>query len=329
MTIPHVPMVESLELEPLEKGKSHRFWVKLAEDSTCRSLSVPVMVARGLREGPVVGITAAIHGNELNGIPTIHRLFAAVDPAELKGTIVAVPVINILGYMIHARKFIDGVDLNRIMPGKENGNVSQVYAHRFMHRIVHTFQYLIDLHTASFGRVNSFYVRADMTHSVTSKLARLISPQIIVHNTGRDGTLRAAAEDRGIHAVTVEIGNPQRFQRGMIRSSGRGIQAVLDHLDMFDHDEEPVEEATIECSRSYWLYTDVGGALHVLPDVTDRVKKGQRIAIVTNLFGDVVREYHAPEDGVVVGKNANPVAQTGAGILHLGIEGKVELAHAP
>lgn len=316
-------VVEALELEPLARGACHRFWVKLAEDASGRSMSVPVMVARGQRPGPVLGVTAAIHGNELNGIPTIHHLFNNIDPAQLKGTIVAVPVINVPGYLAHSRTFVDGVDLNRIMPGRERGNVSEVYAHRFMERIAGMFQYLIDLHTASFGRVNSLYVRADMTKPVTARLARLISPQIIVHNTGRDGTLRSAADDLGIPAITVEVGDPQRFQRGLVRSSRLGIQAVLEYLDMFDHDKEPLAEETIECRRSYWIYTDAGGALHVLPNVTDRIAKGQRIAVLTNMFGDVVREYVAPEDGVVVGKSTNPVAQTGARVLHLGIEGKI------
>ena len=316
--------VEALAISPLERGKYHRFWVNLIEDGMGKSISVPVLVARGLREGPVVGITAAVHGNELNGIPTIHRLFQALDPQELKGTVVAVPVVNVPGYLRNQRKFTDDLDLNRLFPGKPDGNMSSVFAHRLITRVIRQFDYLIDLHTASFGRANSLYVRADMRHRVTAKLARLISPQIIVHNEGTDGTLRSAADELDIHAITVEVGDPQRFQRGLIRTSRLGIQAVLDHLEMFDHDDEPIEEATIECARSYWIYADEGGVLSVFPAVTDRVRAGERIAIVRNIFGDVVREFNAPEDGIVVGKSTNPVGQSGARILHLGIEGRVE-----
>jgi predicted deacylase len=317
------PSRDRLDLEPLQRGETHRLWINLSENAMTRPLAVPVLVARGRRPGPVVGVTAAVHGNELNGIPTIHRLFRAIETDELKGTVVAVPVVNVPGYLREQREFSDDYDLNRLFPGAPDGNRSEVFAYRFVDRIVRHFEYLIDLHTASFGRINSLYVRADMTHPVAAEMARLMSPQIIVHNTGADGTLRSAADDLDIPSITVEVGDPQRFQRGLVKHSRIGIQAVLEHLDMLDHDEDPLVEETIECARSHWLYTDSGGVLQVLPGVADRVRKGERIAVQVDMFGDVTREYHAPEDGVVVGKSTNPVAQTGARILHLGIEGRV------
>ncbi len=311
-----------LKLSQLARCETHRLWVKLAEDATGRDISAPVIVARGRREGPVFGVTAAVHGNELNGIPIIHRLMANVDPTELKGTIVAVPVVNVPGYLHQQRDFPDGEDLNRIMPGTPNGNVSALYADHFTSRIVRHFDILVDLHTASFGRANSLYVRADMTHAKTSKLARLISPQIIVHSPAGDGTLRGYAEEQGIPAITVEVGDPHRFQRGLIRSSRLGLQAVLDELGMYDHDDDPIAEDSIECSHSYWIYSTEGGVLRVAPDVAAFVHRGDTIATITDLFGEVKSEYAAPEDGIVIGKSTNPVASSGARILHLGVVAK-------
>ncbi len=316
-----IPMHSRLELEPLARGTYHHFTIEIARDGTANPIAVPVMVARGSEAGPVVGITAAVHGNELNGIPTIHRLFRSIDPTELRGDVVAIPVVNLPGFLQQQREFSDGMDINRVMPGREGGNEAEVYASRFLTRIVRRFDYLIDLHTASFGRVNSLYVRADLSLPVPAMLARLIGAQIIVHNRGRDGTLRSAAADMGIHAITVEVGDPQRFQRSLIRASRRGILAALAHLEMIeerssgDEDDEP----TVECARSFWLYTDTGGILHVFPGITDIVRQGDVIAQIYDLFGRVVRTYHAPEDGIVVGKSTNPVAQTGARILHLGV----------
>jgi uncharacterized protein len=317
------PTYEELNLAPLERGQKVRFWIKLAENGLGQPLAVPILVARGSRPGPVVGVTAAVHGNELNGIPIIQRLFRALDPAELKGTVVGVPVVNVPGYLQNRREFNDNFDLNRLFPGHPTGSMAEVFAYRFIDRIVRHFEYLFDLHTASFGRVNALYIRADMTHPVSSKIARVFSPQVIVHNTGADGTLRSAAADLGIHALTVEVGDPHRFQRGLIRHSRLGIQAALDYLGMFDDDDTPLEETTVECFTSSWIYTDRGGVLQVHPGVTDRVKKGERIATVSNLFGEVIGEYFAPTDGVVIGKGTNPVAQTGSRILHLGLEGKI------
>jgi len=318
------PLLDRLPLDELPSGQIGRFWLTLVEDSIARPVAVPVLVARGARPGPVFGVTAAVHGNELNGIPTIHRLLAAIDPDVLKGTIVAVPVVNVAGYLRNQRLFHDDADLNRLFPGREDGNASEVYAHRFVNRVLRHLHYLVDLHTASFGRVNSLYVRADMTNPVTARMARLISPQIIVHNTGADGTLRSAADDLGIPSITVEVGDPLRFQRGLVRSSRLGIQAMLDDLDMFDHDGIPPIEETLECSRSYWIYAPNGGLLRVLPAVAERVEAGQPIAVMHDMFGEMVHEILAPENGVVVGKSSNPVAESGARILHLGIEGRVD-----
>jgi predicted deacylase len=314
-------VTDRLDLDSLPRGRVHRLRIELAEDGIGRPIAVPVLCARGSGEGPVVGLTAAVHGNELNGIPIIHRLLREHDPQALQGTLVAVPVVNVPGFLDNQRTFHDGKDLNRCFPGREDGASSEVYAFRFLDRIVKRFEYLIDLHTASFGRVNSLYVRADMTRAGTAQIARLLHPQIIVHNAGDDGTLRSAAAELGIHAVTVEVGDPNRFQRGLIRSSRLGIESVLAHLGMLEPSDDAEGDEAIECIRSYWLYTDAGGILEVFPSVAGIVREGQVIARLTDVYGGTVREYRAPEDGVVVGKTDNPVAHTGARILHLGIVG--------
>jgi predicted deacylase len=214
---------------------------------------------------------------------------------------------------------VDGKDLNRIFPGSPHGNVAQVYAHRIMERIVRRFEFLVDLHTASFGRINSLYIRADMKHSQCARMAYLQRPQIIVHNPPRDRTLRGSAMARGIPAITVEIGDPQRFQPRYIRRSRLGLHRVLADAHMLPKRAVAEGPEPIICDHSYWLYTDRGGLLEVLPDATERVNKGQDVAVLRNAFGDVIRTYCAPEDGIVVGKSVNPVGQTGARILHLGI----------
>ncbi|MEZ4773009.1 MAG: succinylglutamate desuccinylase/aspartoacylase family protein [Bacteroidia bacterium] len=141
----------------------------------------------------------------------------------------------------------------------------------------------------------------------------------IRHNPPRDGTLRGAAADHSIPAITLEVGNPHKFQKGMIRSSLSGIHNLLVFLNMAEGEIEQPETPTVICESSYWLYTDHGGILEVFPSVTQIVEKDQRIAIVRNVFGDVMSEYFAPERGIVIGKSVNPVNQTGSRILHLGI----------
>lgn len=318
------PIITNLDLDELELGALHRRRLVINENATGNETMLPVIVVRGPEEGPVVGITAAVHGNELNGIRVIHRLLAVLKQSPLlRGTVVAVPIVNIPGYVREQREFADGADINRIMPGKADGNESSLYAHRVLDRLVRHFDYLFDLHTASFGRINSLYIRVDMTSEIPRTLARLIDPQIIVHSPGADGTLRDAAADMGIHAVTVEVGDPQRFQPGLVRSTRLGLQEVLEHLEMLPNISDTGEAPIIECGRSYWIYTDRGGVLSVLPHVTDMVAKGDVIAHLHNVWGDLVREYRAPEDGVIVGKSTNPAARAGSRIVHLGIVGGV------
>ncbi len=313
-------VIQDLNLEDTPKGTMARYWLHLVNDGLGMPVYIPMLVARGGQDGPVMGLTAAVHGNELNGIPVIQRLFKEIKIENLRGTLVGVPVVNIPSLLRNKRRFIDGTDLNHIMPGREDGNVSQVYAYRLVNRIVQHFDYLVDLHTASFGRINSYYIRADMKEPVTRKMALLQNAQIIVHNPPSDGTLRGAADALGIHAITLEVGNPNTFQKGLIRSGLTGIHNLLHYLDMTEGSIEEHTSATIHCERSYWLYTDTGGILTVHPGVTDHVEKGEVIASLRNIFGDLIQEYRAPEAGVVIGKSVSPINQTGGRILHLGIE---------
>ena len=314
------PSISQFQLDDTEKGSIRHFWLRLITDVLGNAISIPVMVARGSMDGPILGLTAAVHGNELNGVSVIQRLFREIDVATLKGTVVGVPIVNIPSFQRRKRRFIDGVDLNHIMPGLEHGNVSQVYAYRFVNRIVHQFDYLLDLHTASAGRINSHYVRADMENPITAQLALLQSAEIIVHNPPSDGTLRGAAEELNIPAITLELGNPHTFQKELIRSGVVGIHNVLAHLNMVPINIEKPQEQTIICAKSYWIYTQEGGLLRVHVDLTERINQGALIATVRDVFGNLLNEYHAPEDGIVIGKSVNPVNKTGGRILHFGIE---------
>jgi predicted deacylase len=313
-----LPAVTRLQVDDLPPDTRTNLWLELTHDSLGRPNRLPIVIVRGKHPGPVFGITAVIHGNEINGIPVIHRLVQQIDPSRLRGTLVCLPVVNIPAFLSQERMFDDRVDLNHIMPGKDGGSEAQIYAYRFVHRIVHHFDFLIDLHTASFGRSNSLYVRADMTDPVSARMAYLQRPQIILHNTPSDGTLRGAAMEMSIPAITLEIGNPQVFQPSKIASSINGLRRVLAELGMIPKRSVQQSPPPVLCDRSAWLYTDHGGILRVFPEVTDIVEKDEPIARITDIFGNIVREYVAPERGIVVGKSVNPVGPTGARILHLG-----------
>ena len=314
-----VKVIKEINLGLVPEASISRYWLEIVEDGLGEPVRIAIIIAKGKEPGPVVGLTAAVHGNELNGIPVIQRILKEIDPLELKGVVIGVPILNVPSYLRKKRRFLDGVDLNHIMPGKLDGNVSQIYAWRIFNRIIKKFDFLIDLHTASNGRVNSYYIRADMDDPTVKKMALLQNAQIIVHNPPNDGTLRGAADEIGIPAITLEVGDPNLFQKGMIREGLTGIHNLLGFLEMTHSEVEEISSETVLCKNSYWIYSDVGGLLQVLPKVTEKVIKGQKIAILRNIFGDVLKEYVAPGDGVIIGKSVSPVSQTGSRIVHLGI----------
>ena len=253
--------------------------------------------------------------------------------STLCGAIVAVPVVNTVGFLRYQRGFGDGVDLNRIMPGKKGGSASQAFCYALMSRIVRHFDYLLDLHTASFGRVNSLYVRADMRDPSTHRLALLQRPQIIVHNSGPDGSLRGACAALGKPCVTVEIGDPQVIDVARTESALRGVRNTVRHLKM---GALPPEEAAagegggggssatagpppVVVSRSFWLFSRAAGILTVKPPVAAWVKRGEVVAEIHSVWGDIVDSVCAEVDAIVVGKSTNPVCNSGDRLLHLGV----------
>ncbi len=311
---------EELKLSDLKRGKVHRVYIHLSDNSLGIPWKLPVVVVRGQTKGPTLGITAALHGDELNGISTIFKLIEEVDATKLAGTLVLVPIANVPGYQMNQRYFSNRVDLNRIMPGSSEGNSGHIYAYQLVTKVIKKFNYLLDLHTASHGRVNSLYLRADLDNEQCRTLAYLQNPQIIVKKYDENGTLRGWANDNNIPAITIEIGNPNAFQHTLIDETLEGILNTMKHLKMLEGEvENLVTDATI-CDHSYWIYSRKGGIVDVLPHLADYVKKGQVIAKVYDVFGNVREEIIADRSGVVIGKNMRPNCEAGTRVLHLGVD---------
>lgn len=322
-----IEVVDEIDLNTLEPNTVKHVWLKIIDDGMGKSITIPVIIAKGDNEGPVLGLTAALHGNELNGISVIQTLMEDININTLKGTIIAIPGLNAVSIPLHQRRYIDEEDLNRNFPGKEKGNRSQQYVWQIGEKILSKIDYLIDMHTASFGRVNSFYVRADLSHPQMAEMAKLQNADIILSNKGVPSasqqisatrTMRAEAVLKGIPTITIEYGNPQVFQPELIKRGKQGIQNVLSWLKMTSQEIIKEEEAFI-CKKSYWLFVDKGGYLEVPVALNQKLTKGDLIGILRDPFGTVLKEYLCPEDGIVIGKSSNPINMNGGRIIHLGI----------
>ncbi|MFT5355459.1 MAG: putative deacylase [Polyangiales bacterium] len=320
MTIPRTDAarVTRIDYESLDRGRVHNLLLDLVEDALGQPTHIPVMVARGRREGPILGLTAAVHGNELNGIPVIHEVMRQLDLNQLRGTVVAALVVNVPGFRLHQREMDQGTDLNTAFPGRARGTEPQTYAHRILQRLIKPMDRLVDLHTASFGRINSLYARADMDDPIARRMAYLLRPQLILHNQASDRTLRGNAMRLNTPAVTLEVGDPQRFQPQFIRSSVLGVRRIMGDAGMLPNRKVALGPEPVLCDRSGWTYTTRGGLLRVHPKLLDRVRKGEVTATLVDVYGKEIAEYKAQEEGVVIGKSVNPAGATGARIAHFG-----------
>jgi hypothetical protein len=319
---------EEINLEILPKNEKKIFWLAMTENGIGQSLEIPVIVLKGNASKPVFGITAAIHGDEVNGIAIIHKMLDEIDLKKLNGTIIAFPVLNPEGMLLNKRVDRFDEDLNRIFPGKAKGTESEQFVWSITQKILPQINYLLDIHTASFGRVNAMYVRSNLQNDTLAQMSKLLNPDIILDSREASAgiigssskTLRQAAEERGIFCITLEAGNPQIIQKNMTQRGTEGILRILDFLNMYKTVSPKVKNNTKYCQKSYWVYTSKGGVLEVIPNLNQRIKKGEVIAIQKDIFGIEVQKYLCPEDGIVIGKSTNPIAAAGGRILHLGIE---------
>ena len=319
---------DELDLEQIAPNTKQKIWLKMIDNGMSHPVTIPVIIVRGEQPEPVLGLIAAIHGNELNGIKVIQEIVDEIDEKQFQGTLIAIPGINAISIPQHQRRYIDDEDLNRLFPGKEKGNRSQQYAWQINQKILSQLDYLVDLHTASFGRENSLYVRAALQNDAMNKMAMLQDADIILNSNGTPSTstsssstrtMRAEAMLKGIPCITVEYGNPQVYQPEMIRRGKTGIKNIMAWLEMTDQAIVAPDEAPVHCKKSYWIYVEEGGYLEVLVDLKQKLKKGDPIAIMRNPFGDVLNTYYCPEDGIVIGKSSNPINMNGGRIIHLGI----------
>ncbi|MCB0650090.1 MAG: succinylglutamate desuccinylase/aspartoacylase family protein [Saprospiraceae bacterium] len=322
-----IPVIDTIDLEAVGPGQIKHFWLKIMDNGMGQPILVPLIIARGKTKGPVLGLTAALHGNELNGIKIIQGAFEQLDMKTFSGTLVGIPGLNAISIPMHTRRFFDEEDLNRNFPGKVNGNRSQQYVWQINQKILPKLDYMIDMHTASFGRVNSLYVRADMEDEKMAKMALIQNCDIVLNNKGIPSaderiaatrTMRAEAVLKGIPTITIEYGNPQVYQEDMIKRGETGVKNVMSWLRMIP-DRIIATPKPVVCKKSYWVFIDQGGFLEVPVELGQKVTKGELIGVLRNPFGEVLKNYYCPEDGVVIGKSSNPVNMSGGRIIHLGI----------
>lgn len=280
--------------------------------------SIPLTVFNGSEPGPRVFVTAAVHGDELNGVAVCRDLVGMLDPDRLRGSVVVVPIVNVLGAQFHSRYLPDRRDLNRSFPGTTSGSLASRLARVVTDEIITGSDVGIDLHTAANRRTNVPQVRVDTSDASATELAMTFGARYVLAASMRPGSLRLAAADLGVPVLTYEGGEALKFEPEPIAVALRGILRVLGHLEMID--DAPASEGTpILMSQSRWMRAERGGILDLQVQPGDEVEAGQELWTTTDPFGEERSTVESPLDGIVIGGTTLPLVVPGDAVLHLGI----------
>jgi predicted deacylase len=283
------------------------------------AVPTPVLVVHGNNSGPVLCLTAAVHGDELNGIEMVRRVLYELDPLQLKGTVVGVPIVNLLGFKRSSRYLPDRRDLNRHFPGNRSGSSASRIAHSFFNEIVKRCTVLVDLHTGSFYRTNLPQLRADLRNPEVAAVAESFASTAVVQSAGASGSLRRAAVDAGIPTVTLEAGEPMRLQAAEVEHGVRGIFALIDQLGMYRKLRVWGNPAAVHYV-SRWVRADGGGILFGKVSLGQRVREGELLGTVTDPITNVRADILSPYDGRVIGMAVDQVVLPGFAAFHIGIQ---------
>lgn len=310
--------------EPLEIGKTlikpgSRVKLELpaARLYTDTEISIPVEVINARKPGPVVFISAAVHGDELNGIEIIRRLLTMKSFRLSKGTIIAVPIVNVYGMLNQSRYMPDRRDLNRSFPGSAKGSLTGRLAHLFLSEIVSKCQYGIDLHTGAIHRSNFPQVRANLNDDETMQLARTFGVPVVLNADIREGSLREAAASKGCKVLLYEAGQALRFDELSIRAGLKGVLNVLSHLGMIRKRKPSKTVEPFVSNHSFWVRATSSGTVTDRKRLGDHVKKGDILAEICSPIGSAVDHLKAPNSGVIIGKQNIPLVQEGDAMYHI------------
>lgn len=284
---------------------------------TATSLSMQVKVIHGRRPGPVLFLSAAIHGDELNGVEIIRRVLKRKALQSLRGTLLAVPIVNIHGFIDQSRYLPDRRDLNRSFPGSAKGSIAARLANIFLREVVLKSEYGIDLHTGAVDRQNLPQIRGDLDDPKLEELARAFGAPVVVNAGKREGSLRACAAGHGIPVMIYEAGEALRFDELSIRAGIRGVLQVMRKLGMLPPGRGAAPNPAVRAESTSWVRAPNSGIVTSPVRLGSRVKEKERLATLSDPLGDREEPVLAPFDGIVIGCSRLPLAHEGDALFHV------------
>lgn len=281
-------------------------------------MNVPIEVIRGKKDGPTLFVSGAIHGDEINGVEIIRQLLTKKALKTLKGTLIAVPIVNVFGFNTKSRYLPDRRDLNRNFPGSHNGSLTAQLAHTFMTEVIEKCTHGIDLHCAAINRINLPQIRACLDDPQTQAMANAFRVPVVLHSELRDGSLREAAKELNIPTLLFEGGESLRFNEKVIKSGVQGILSVMREIGMLNPPKiKPTAKDVFIARSSHWIRAPHSGILSVKKKIGQRVRKGHVLGIISDPFGREKYEIIARRTGIIIGAATLPLLNKGDAAFHV------------
>ncbi|MEZ9926422.1 succinylglutamate desuccinylase/aspartoacylase family protein [Vibrio breoganii] len=317
-------VIQSLDVSDLSAGE-HTFWFRICSNALGQWLHLPVMIYKGSKPGKRFMITAGVHGDEYNGVLVAQKVASQLASAEISGSVVIVPTVNLSGMLSHSRDYSSNdpdhstANLNRFFPGNKNGNEAQRYVYQLWENLLKPNADLaIDLHTQTSGTIYPLYVFADYRLNDALNMARLMNPDVIFDDPGDPGILETVWNQHNIPSITVEVGVGRYSDYPLVERSTKGVLNVLrDYEVLIEGEALEAEPTFVEGKELTSIRAETGGFYQPQVDLLQPVKKGDLLSVQTDSFGKEVKRYYAPRAGVVLSFNVEPMRATGALIVRL------------
>lgn len=279
-------------------------------------VTLPVHVVHGEEPGPTMFLSGAIHGDEIQGVEIIRRILNHPALQGLRGTLLAVPIVNSFGFLNHTRYMPDRRDLNRCFPGSDRGSLASLVADIFFREVVLKSQYGVDFHTAALHRTNLPQVRLAPDEPELLRMAQAFAPPVILISKLRERSLRLSAGEAGVKVLLYEGGEALRFDELAIDAAVRGTLRVMAHLGMVEPASRPVGQ-TVFSDASSWVRAPESGILHTTRRTGDRVGKGEVVGVVADPLGQASLPLFSEWDGIIVGRTNLPLVNRGDAVFHI------------
>ena len=304
--------------ETILPGESKTINMQIGKLHTMTDLHIPIIVERSKKEGPVVLLTAGLHGDEINGTEIVRELIVKKINKPKRGTIICIPVINIFGFVNQTREFPDGRDLNRIFPGSKTGSLASQFAYYILKEIIPHIDYAIDFHAGGAQRFNAPQIRIVPNNAELKTLSDVFGAPFTLYSNNISGSFRSSCDKMNVKMLLFEGGKSVDINNGVTKEAVEGTKRFLTHFDMLKNKHEISKpHQTIYIETSDWIRANFSGMFHGLKQIGSYVTKGELLAKISDPFGKVSHKLKAPHAGYLINVNDAPIVYQGDAVFHI------------